>query len=267
MLEGTVAQGRVGRGDVNFCWLYRPREGDGAVACAWSLAEKPLPASLPAGFEVFDRFGNPLPPKAFGISAAPVYVKGPKVEALRAALVPILDPPRRLLTVRDFQVCGPFDNPRYGDLRYGLFTDYTPDQRVNLRDRMAGIKGGEVRWTPVQAREDGLLDLSKTCGVLNYALAYAACWVRSPDERDTELSVGSDDGVRVRVNGQIVLSHLTERGVYPEDDNRDKDIVPVRLRKGWNQVLLKVEQGIGGWSLQVKILDPKGDLELSGSPH
>jgi hypothetical protein len=43
--------------------------------------------------------------------------------------------------------------------------------------------------------------------------------------------------------------------------------VPLTLRKGWNELLFKVEQGIGGWGLQAKLLDPKADLRLSGTPR
>jgi len=63
------------------------------------------------------------------------------------------------------------------------------------------------------------------------------------------LALGSDDGVRVWLNGRVVHDHLLGRGVAKDDD-----LVPVTFRKGDNRLLMKVENGGGGWGLILRVL-------------
>ena len=78
---------------------------------------------------------------------------------------------------------------------------------------------------------------------------------RSPSDRTARMLVGSDDGVRIWVNGEIVHSNPVFRGAAP-----DQDDVPVSLRKGWNKVLVKVLQGGGGWGFYLRFADPMNEL-------
>ena len=90
-----------------------------------------------------------------------------------------------------------------------------------------------------------------------WVLAYAACWVVSPEERHAFMKVGSDDGVQVWLNGSQVLRRLVYRSW-----RRDDDAVPVVLHKGRNFLLLKVDQGVGGWEFSVRFTD-RGDRPMT----
>ncbi len=63
------------------------------------------------------------------------------------------------------------------------------------------------------------------------------------------LALGSDDGIKVWWNGELVLEHAVERGAAP-----DQEFVPVTLRPGQNEVLLKVVNGssIGGCYFELR---------------
>lgn len=69
--------------------------------------------------------------------------------------------------------------------------------------------------------------------------------VRVDRDADYLLSLGSDDGVRVYVNGNEVLTRKVTRGVVP-----DSDRVVVRLAKGLNRIVIKIVNGggIGGFN-------------------
>jgi len=83
--------------------------------------------------------------------------------------------------------------------------------------------------------------------------------VQSPTACDAMLSLGSDDGIKVWLNGKLVHRNLVCRGSAP-----GQDTAPVKLAKGRNRVLVKVEQQLGGFNFYLAVLDhghkPLSDL-------
>ena len=65
--------------------------------------------------------------------------------------------------------------------------------------------------------------------------------------------MGSDDGVKAWLNGQVVHSNNIDRG-----DVADQDTAPITLKKGVNQLMLKISQGGGGWSACARIVGSDG---------
>lgn len=64
----------------------------------------------------------------------------------------------------------------------------------------------------------------------------------SETEQKVELFTGSDDGMKVWVNSELVTSVLKARGAKWGDDQKE-----VVLKKGDNTVLVKVENRRGGY--------------------
>ncbi len=60
--------------------------------------------------------------------------------------------------------------------------------------------------------------------------------------------VGSDDGIKIWLNGKVVLAHNTMRPFV-----KDQDQVEVKLVKGENRLLLKVTQNNQGWGVAVRV--------------
>ena len=81
--------------------------------------------------------------------------------------------------------------------------------------------------------------------------AYAHALVKRAAAGPALLSLGSDDGVRVWVNGKHVHEH---RGARPLVF--DEDRVSVELAAGENTVLVKIEQRRGPWSFALRVLEP-----------
>jgi hypothetical protein len=92
-------------------------------------------------------------------------------------------------------------------------------------------------------------------------LIYGLAYVHSPDDRTTHILLGSDDGVRLWLNDELVHSNPAYRGHYP-----DQDKIKVNLRKGWNKVFIKVLQGDGGWGFYLRFADPDGALRYATEP-
>ena len=54
--------------------------------------------------------------------------------------------------------------------------------------------------------------------------------------------MGSDDGIKVWVNDQLIWSHHVHRPVLSAED-----VIALPLSKGRNKILIKIENGYGPW--------------------
>ncbi|MEI6915477.1 MAG: glycoside hydrolase family 172 protein [Armatimonadota bacterium] len=104
---------------------------------------------------------------------------------------------------------------------------------------------GTVRWVPKDANND-VLELPKKDNSVNYAAAI----IDASQPFKTEMLLGSDDSVKVWLNGQLVHSKSISRGAIP-----DSDVVPVHLKVGQNLLVAKVSNGSGGSGLVVRFRD------------
>ncbi len=92
----------------------------------------------------------------------------------------------------------------------------------------------------------------------NNRVVYLRSRVWSPKEQPALLELGSDDAVKAWVNGELVHSNLTNRPVRAWDDKAD-----VQLREGWNDLLMKIVQGGGGWGACARVRS-RGGTDLEG---
>lgn len=82
-------------------------------------------------------------------------------------------------------------------------------------------------------------------------VAYAYGELEWPRDEVVHASFGSDDGAAVWLNGERVHRLVTAgRGVSPDSDH-----FSVPLRAGTNRLLIKVENGSGGWGFALRLLD------------
>ncbi len=160
--------------------------------------------------------------------------------------------------IREWNLVGPFDAADLDDLP----TVYPPETEAAPAKSYKGKNGDTVKWRTFRAGESGYVRLDDLIRPNEQAIAYGLAYVHSPEDREATLLVGSDDGVRVWINGEIVHTNPVYRAAEP-----DLDRVPVRLKKGWNKVLVKDLQGAGGWGFYVRIADPEGVLRYALKPE
>lgn len=68
------------------------------------------------------------------------------------------------------------------------------------------------------------------------------------------LQVGSDDGVKAWVNGEVVLEVNVDRSLVDFQDQAE-----IALHEGWNELVLKITQNTGGWEASARLCaDPEG---------
>jgi len=117
---------------------------------------------------------------------------------------------------------------------------------------------GQAVWEPMDSGgtdndpwEVNLMDLEYT----EEGVAYLAARIYSTETRPALLLVGSDDGVEIRLNGAVVHRRPVLRGLVADNDR-----VKIRLRKGWNGILVKVSQSMGDWGVAVRLRAPDGGI-------
>lgn len=118
-----------------------------------------------------------------------------------------------------------------------------------LRDELVGGLLGDVQWR-AHSSEENRINLAQFFDYRQKAVCFAASWVHSDQDRDVVLSIGSDDGVCVWINGGKVHEHGTNRAASPGQDRVD-----ARLAAGWNELLVAVDNtGSGDWDLYFEFL-------------
>jgi HEAT repeat protein len=116
-------------------------------------------------------------------------------------------------------------------------------------------------WWPEQdsdSEEPWIVDLNEALWWAENCVGYLKTQVWSPAEQKAVLELGSDDGVKVWLNGVMIHENNAWRGVEPGDDKVD-----VALKKGWNSMMLKVSQGGGDWGVCARFRSADGK-RLSG---
>jgi hypothetical protein len=121
------------------------------------------------------------------------------------------------------------------------FLNFTPKVKID---------NTEYEWA-VLVSEDNMVDLTQlTEEHDDRKIAYLWAQIDMPEDRAGTLGIGSDDGVKVWLNGELVHNNWMHRIV-----RADNDRVPVTLRKGKNELVLKVQNVIDPWGFCCRLLD------------
>ena len=135
--------------------------------------------------------------------------------------------------ITTWMIAGPYapDDVESGDL---IDTAFTPETAVDeVAWRVLAITDPADPWT---------FDLADAVGGDNRCI-YVRSHVVSDSAGPALMQIGSDDGVKVWLNGTVVHDNNVFRG-----HTRAEDEVPVTLNEGDNTLMLKVVQGGGGWA-------------------
>jgi HEAT repeat protein len=118
-------------------------------------------------------------------------------------------------------------------------------------------EAASVHWHDLPASsnpaESWKMDLLQALGG-QQRVAYARTWVNSPFKQSVRLEIGSDDGVKVWLNGSVVHANNASRALQAGSDE-----VEVTLNEGWNALMLKVTQNTAGWEFCVRFAQPSGE--------
>jgi HEAT repeat protein len=137
----------------------------------------------------------------------------------------------------------------------GPFTE----ERVNLFEHSFAPEMPEashVQWRKFPESSDPgnavLLAFDRVFGGTN-RVVYLRTTLHVPAATKARIECGSDDGIKIWLNGTLVHENNADRSVVPGDDK-----VPVELQSGWTAMLVKVTQGGGEWGACVRVRGTDG---------
>ncbi|HEY3377090.1 MAG TPA: hypothetical protein VGL77_06290 [Armatimonadota bacterium] len=162
--------------------------------------------------------------------------------------------------IRRWSALGVFDKETPLDAPQGLDKPFPPEQGVDLHAGYTGIGGREIRWRTIDIGQERIIRLLENYfpNTEGNGVAYLACWVKSPNERDVQLYYAMDWTGKVWLNETLVLPNVSG----PSSHFADK---MVHLKTGWNTLLVKTTRGTDGWLASFAFSDP-GDLSYSPVP-
>ena len=110
---------------------------------------------------------------------------------------------------------------------------------------------GDIEWKlqpgPADLSNFWQVDLSSVVGG-DHCVVYLKTQVFSEKGGPVTLEIGSDDGIKLWVNGALVHANNAVRGFAPAQDR-----AAVNLQAGWNTFLAKVTQHTAGCTMAIRL--------------
>jgi len=158
--------------------------------------------------------------------------------------------------VKQWHVIGPFpagyENRRGLDLPTPVEDDVLGGLAGAIDSHASYCVGDQTfQWRSATADDRGFVDLDFAAGRMEWAVAYAYAEVNSFHDREIVLRFGSDDGIKVWLNGHLIHTHEVGRGFRP-----DSDLAPAHLNAGTNRIFVKIDNYSGGWGFGVAVPKP-----------
>ena len=170
--------------------------------------------------------------------------------------------PAKWMYVRDWYSIGPFPNPD----RINIRRKFPPESVVDLDATYVGKDGRTIKWEFMQTRnappkEPWMTDGRASATAPNaeeYGIWYAYAEVFTDIACDRWIAVGSDDRSDVWVNDMPVWGSSNKLKLWRIDEGYRR----IRLEKGRNRILARIENGWYGmsWSLCISLED--GEISL-----
>lgn len=118
--------------------------------------------------------------------------------------------------------------------------------------------GAKAVWSVFPAMEGDrpwLMDFQAVAGLAgDHRVVYLRSTITAPAAMPALAELGSDDGIKVWLNGELAHANNASRGNTPGDDT-----FPVAFKQGANTLLLKVVNRSSDWSVCIRFRTPDGD--------
>jgi hypothetical protein len=210
-----------------------------------------LAARAPAALPLLDRrlASEPTNPTDLKLRAELQASRGDWEQAADAARKFLeFEHDRRWLVLRGW-VAGPYPAD--------LATSFPPERATDPRGYGPDDPAPKTvpDWRPLPFGIHRFVDLGSIYDDAEQISAYVMFKIYSSETQPVAILLGSDDQVRLWLNGQQIHESLVPRVV-----TADEDAVPAVLQSGWNTLLARVVNVTGKHALYLRVSDAPGDM-------
>jgi hypothetical protein len=131
---------------------------------------------------------------------------------------------------------------------------HPPEMEQDLKATYDVADRGRLRWEPVKATHVSFSG--------DWNVGYGLTYVWSPDERSVGCFIGKDDALKVWVNDQVVYDLWGWSHLIPDSFH-----CTIKLKKGWNKLLVKNANWTGGFGFCIRLGDPDKELKYARQPE
>jgi len=203
-----------------------------------------------------ERTATFFPDKTFGFEEGTILTIRLRHEAPfsqhgigRFALSISNDPAYRMATLSEWSVNGPF---LASDSKEAFEKDFGPEAKpIDLNET---YPDGRFKWVLASHFQDG----KQNELVGDVAATYLYRTIYSPSDRKVEFLIGSNDGVKLWVNGAEIYGHSSGRTLKLDQDRHQIDI-----KKGENHILLKITNHGASYGFSFRL----GDQDMGALPR
>lgn len=174
--------------------------------------------------------------------------------------------------IKNWIVAGPFPSPLEEDrskgwqkgFDYDFLKSIGGEENSKITDNQIitfkNFEGGEKKVETFKTSSDslGIVSFDKIFGELDFKVAYLFTEIFSDKDQTCHFLLGSDDGVKVWLNGDLIHRNDVGRGITPRED-----IFEGKFIRGNNRLLVKVGEYIRGWGAIVEIFDSAAMFEIN----
>ena len=155
-------------------------------------------------------------------------------------------------TIREWDLIGPFPNPDH----QGFNRAYPPEQQFDSAARYPGPEGNDLAWHRFRSGTPEV-NASEALNLASRTVVYAHTYVYSPEKRQARALLAAENP-KLWVNGELVFQfHPMPRYYELRDGFAFKPAIT--LRRGWNEILVKLEHDrLPGALFSLRLADTNG---------
>ncbi len=156
---------------------------------------------------------------------------------------------RALGFIRHWNIVGPFPWASANDFSENYINEPDIDLSASYEVNEVTLQWHKVEGGGMQ----GMVNLAGLFDNATNATAFAYAEIEVAEAMDAVVRIGSDDGFKIWVNGEVAGENNVDRG-----SDLDQDLVPVSLKSGKNAILMQITQGGGGWNFFARLTGTDG---------
>lgn len=146
---------------------------------------------------------------------------------------------------------GPLENIN----QFTFNTSFPFEKKIDLKAEYDGKNKMKIRWQEKDFKDGVVNDLLPHSPIKEWAGCLLYREIISDKDIELDASFGSDDTIVARLNSERVVQEAAQRACAP-----DQNLAKLKLKKGKNDLMIKIGQGTVEWAFYFKLGSPPAPL-------